>query len=207
VTHSEADPAERPGVAAFDFDGTLVPGDSLTPFLRLLLGTRVVPAIGASAPSMLLAYRHAGRDGAKAALLSRVLVGLDAGTVEADGRAYAPGLVRRIRPAMLERIRWHRDEGHRLILVSASLAAYLEPFGAAVGFDEVIATRLEVGTGGRLTGRLLGANVRGEEKAVRLRAALGDDDFELWAYGDSAGDTEMLAMADHPLRVGRRSTR
>jgi phosphoserine phosphatase len=28
----------------------------------------------------------------------------------------------------------------------------------------------------------------------------------MWAYGDSAGDREMLAMADHPMRVthGRR---
>jgi phosphoserine phosphatase len=28
---------------------------------------------------------------------------------------------------------------------------------------------------------------------------------ELWAYGDSAGDRELLAMADHPTRVGRRA--
>jgi phosphoserine phosphatase len=25
----------------------------------------------------------------------------------------------------------------------------------------------------------------------------------LWAYGDSRGDHEMLAMADHPIRVKR----
>lgn len=195
----------RPGVAAFDFDGTLVPGDSLTPFLRRLLGVRAVPAIGASTPAMLGAYRHAGRDGAKAALLSRVLAGLAVDVVESQGRAYGITLRRRIRPAMVERLEWHRRCRHRLILVSASLAAYLEPFGAAAGFDEVIATRLEVGAGGHLTGRLLGANVRGEEKAVRLRAALGEGPVELWAYGDSAGDTEMLAMADHPQLVGRRT--
>ncbi len=195
----------RPGVAAFDFDGTLVPGDSLGPFLRHLLGGRAVPAIGASAPAMLAAYRHAGRDGAKAALLSRVLAGMDRATVERVGRSYGPPLRHRIRPAMAQRIAWHRSKGHRLVLVSASLADYLEPFGDAAGFDEVIATRLEVDSAGRLTGRLLGANVRGAEKAVRLRAILGSDPVELWAYGDSAGDTEMLAMADHPQLVGRRA--
>ena len=26
-------------------------------------------------------------------------------------------------------------------------------------------------------------------------------DAELWAYGDSSGDDELLALADHPLRV------
>ncbi len=196
---------DRPGVAAFDFDGTLVPGDSLAPFLHRLLGSRALPAIGASAPAMLAAYRHAGRDGAKAALLARILAGVEVDAVERHGRSYGLGLCRRIRPGMRQRLEWHHRSGHRLILVSASLAAYLEPFGAAAGFDEVIATRLEVNASGRLTGRLLGANVRGQEKALRLRAALGDRPVELWAYGDSAGDTEMLAMANHPSRVSRRS--
>jgi phosphoserine phosphatase len=31
--------------------------------------------------------------------------------------------------------------------------------------------------------------------------------FELWAYGDSAGDEELLALADHPTWVGRRAGR
>jgi phosphoserine phosphatase len=30
-------------------------------------------------------------------------------------------------------------------------------------------------------------------------------DVELWAYGDSPGDAELLAMADHPTWVGRRA--
>ena len=51
---------------------------------------------------------------------------------------------------------------------------------------------------------MLGGNCRGAEKARRLRAYLHSDDVELWAYGDSAGDTELLAMADHPVRVGAR---
>lgn len=198
--------AKRPGVAAFDFDGTLVAGDSLSPFLRMVLGRRAVPAVAASSPAMLAAYRSGGRDAAKAALLSRVLAGVDAGHVERHGKAFGATLAGRIRPQMAERLAWHRDQGHRLILVSASLVAYLEPFGALAGFDEVIATRLEVSVTGTLTGRLVGANVRGEEKAVRLRAALGDGPVELWAYGDSTGDREMLAMADHPMLVGRRAT-
>ena len=200
----EAGGATVAGVAAFDFDGTLVPGDSLAPFLRLVLGRRTVTAIGASAPAMLAAYRGAGRDGAKAALLSRVLAGVPAQVVSRHGRSYGSALATRIRPDMARRVGWHRSQGHRLVVVSASLAAYLEPFAAVAGFDLVIATELEVATTGALTGRLVGANVRGEEKAVRLRAALGGGPVELWAYGNSAGDEQMLAMADHPCRVGRR---
>jgi phosphoserine phosphatase len=65
---------------------------------------------------------------------------------------------------------------------------------------------LERDSGGRLTGRLVGENCRGREKELRLRAWLaanGLEDAELWAYGDSAGDAELLAGADHPVWVGR----
>ncbi len=30
---------------------------------------------------------------------------------------------------------------------------------------------------------------------------------ELWAYGDSSGDEELLTAADHPTWVGRRASR
>jgi phosphatidylglycerophosphatase C len=189
-------------VAAFDFDGTLVPGDSLHPFLSVVLGRRhLAAALLRSGPAMALAYAKGGRDQAKAAFLVRAVAGLDAAAVDALGRRFGHELVARIRPDLAARLRWHRAHGHRLILVSASLTTYLEPFGTDTGFDDVIATRLEVGPDGRLTGRLSGPNVRGAEKATRLRALLGTETVELWAYGDSAGDREMLAMADHPTLV------
>lgn len=198
-----AGPPGRPGVAAFDFDGTLVGGDSLLPFLRVVLGGRAPAAFATAAPRMAAAYRHGGRDAAKAALLSRLLAGVPAAPVDTAGAAYGRRLATRVRPAMRTCLEDHRRAGHRLVLVSASLATYLEPFAAEVGIPEVIATRLEVGAGGLLTGRLLGANVRGEEKAARLRALLGDGEVELWAYGNSDGDRAMLAMADHPCLVRR----
>jgi phosphatidylglycerophosphatase C len=90
-------------------------------------------------------------------------------------------------------------------LVSASLEVYLAPLGDRLGFDGVLATSLQVGNDGLLTGRLKGANVRRAEKAARLRGWLdarpGEARHELWAYGDSVGDRELLAMADHPRRV------
>ena len=70
----------------------------------------------------------------------------------------------------------------------------------------VVCTRLEQDASGRLTGRLQGANCRGPEKARRLRAWLeaeGLADAEVWAYGDSEGDAELLAQADHPVWVRR----
>ncbi|MGH9055965.1 MAG: HAD-IB family hydrolase [Acidimicrobiales bacterium] len=194
-----------PGVAAFDFDGTLVAGDSLPRFLARLLGPAGFAAtLTWSAPAMGWRYLGSGRDGAKAALLARSVAGLDAEEVAAEGKVFARRLAARVRPDMRETMAWHDARGHRRILVSASLAAYLEPFGTLQGFAEVIATRLEVGSDGRLTGRMDGANVRAEQKALRLSESLGPSPVELWAYGDSAGDAQMLAMAEHPTLVGRR---
>jgi phosphatidylglycerophosphatase C len=49
---------------------------------------------------------------------------------------------------------------------------------------------------GRITGALDGPNCRGPEKVVRLQAAFGQDVRLAAAYGDTAGDREMLAIAE-----------
>lgn len=194
----------RRRVAAFDFDGTLVAGDSLPRFLARLLGrARFTRVLATSGAAMASAYRRDGRDGAKAALLARSVTGLRAEDVEAAGNAFGAALARRIRPDLAEWMAWHDTEGHERILVSASLAVYLEPFGRLTGFAQIIATCLETGPDGRLTGRIEGKNVRAEEKAIRLQQALGSGPYELWVYGDSPGDREMLAMAQHPVHIRR----
>jgi phosphatidylglycerophosphatase C len=85
--------------------------------------------------------------------------------------------------------------------VSASLRAYLDEVARRLGVDALLCTELEVDDDGRCTGRMKGGNCRGPAKATRLRAYLGDREVTLWAYGDSAGDREMLALADHPTLV------
>jgi phosphatidylglycerophosphatase C len=203
-----ADVTAPTGVAAFDFDGTLVAGDSLPRFLARVLGRRTfTQALVRAGPAMVSAYRRGGRDGSKAAMLERTLSGQPSAYVAEVGTVFGAALAERIRPAMIERMEWHDRQGHRRVLVSASLAVYLEPFGRLTGFHDVIATQLATDGDGRLTGRLHGPNVRAHQKAVRLSELLGPQPGEMWAYGDSAGDREMLAMADHPTRVSRRPRR
>ena len=197
-------PAAR-HVAAFDFDGTIARRDSLGPFLARVAGlgglTRALemhtPRIAA------VALGRADRNTTKEAVMTSVLGGRTAGSISGAGRAYADHLWERqkFRPEMLERLRWHRDAGHEIVIVSASLDSYLTPLAPRLGVDHVISTSLEVDDHGLVTGRLVGGNVRGPEKASRLRAWLGDGPVELWAYGDSSGDNELLAMADHPTRL------
>ena len=92
------------------------------------------------------------------------------------------------------------------MLVSASPELYVTPIGRRLGFDTVLATRLEVGADGRLTGRLQGANCRGPEKVMRLREWRGEGLSIDYAYGDSAGDREMLDLAVTAVKLHRRPT-
>jgi phosphatidylglycerophosphatase C len=194
-------------VAAFDFDGTLSTRDNVAPFLRAAVGTtRLVGALLAVSPQLVAAALHdARRDGAKAVLVRRTLTGYDADRLHEVATRFADRVVdRHLRAEAVERARWHRDQGHELVIVSASFAVYLVPIAERLGFDAALGTELEVGPDGRLTGALAGPNVRRAEKARRLDAWLGDRPAFIWAYGDSRGDTELFQRADHPVRVGRR---
>ena len=187
-------------VAAFDFDGTLTRRDTLLPFLATVVGwPRVAAALGTHA------YRLVrDRDVAKELVLVRLLAGLPDEQVREAGRRYARSV--RVQPEMRARLAWHREEGHDIVIVSASLDVYLGEVARSLDVEHILCTTLEVGADARCTGRLVGGNCRGPEKAKRLRAHLGDEsdgEIVLWAYGDSRGDTEMLAMADHPVRVKR----
>jgi len=201
-------------VAAFDFDGTLTRRDTLVGFLRFACGTpALAAALARTVPTAVRARtgRLPGgiepRDAAKERLLALLFAGRDAGWLAERGAAYAERLPGRLRPDVRARLDWHRAQGHRLVIVSASLQTYLDHIGRTLGFDEVIGVRLAADDRGRLTGALVGPNVRGPEKEVRLRRWLADgcpDHGEIWAYGNSSGDRELLALADHPLLVTRR---
>jgi phosphatidylglycerophosphatase C len=184
-------------VAAFDFDGTLTRRDTLLPFLTSMVGwRRVVRALGPEAATL-----ARDRDAAKERLLVRLLNGVPDNDLRAAGTAFASTV--RVSPEMQARLAWHRREGHEIVIVSAALDAYLLDVSRTLGVDQTLCTSIEVDEAGNCTGRLLGGNCRGPEKAKRLRAHLGDGEIVLWAYGDSRGDREMLALADHPVRARR----
>jgi phosphatidylglycerophosphatase C len=99
-----------------------------------------------------------------------------------------------LRPEAVERIEWHRRRGDRVVVVSAALDVYIEPWCEAAGV-EAICTRLEV-RDGRVTGRYVGGDCCGTEKARRVRERYQLTDYaEVYCYGDTDEDREMLEMA------------
>jgi phosphatidylglycerophosphatase C len=191
-------------VAAFDFDGTLSARDNFTRFVRLVAGTAdTAKAAAAAAPALLAARRDpTQRDVAKAVLLRATMRGRRDAYLRDLGARFARLVVaEHLNPHVVQRLEAHRRAGHELVIVSASLTCYLDPAAERLGIPTVLATAMEVGPDGRWTGELAGPNVRGPEKAARLDAWLGDTDAVVFAYGDSHGDSELLARADHPVLV------
>jgi phosphatidylglycerophosphatase C len=191
-------------VAAFDVDGTLTTGDCVTPFLRRAAGRRLWTTLLAHPLALAASAVRRDRDRLKE-LACSALRGIESSEIDALGAAFAREVAaERLRADTVARLRRHRELGHTVLLASASLDPYLVPLGELLHVDGVVCTVLERGADGRLTGRLVGPNCRAEEKARRVREWLdgaGLAAAELWAYGDSDGDAELLALADRPSRV------
>ncbi len=116
-----------------------------------------------------------------------------------------------LRDDTVARLGWHLAQQHLVVIVSASYEQYVQVVGEQLGVTAVVATRLEVDPDGRCTGGWHGRNCRAAEKVIRLDRWLADQlltrsDIELWAYGDSAGDRELLA-ARRASRLGSRAAR
>jgi phosphatidylglycerophosphatase C len=201
-------------VAAFDFDGTISRRDNFVPFLARFGGTAgAAQAFATSLAEVAGAGRsHWSRNAIKASVLRRLARGRDAADLDATALAFAREVIdRHLRAEAIERADWHRTQGHKLVIVSASLGAYLRPIAHELRFDAVLATELEVGDDGTLTGEMAGENVRGPEKARRLEQWMAEHCADgapyVFAYGDSSGDRELWARADRAVRFGRRAHR
>ena len=193
-------------VAAFDFDGTLSTRDCVVPFLTTVSGrARLARGLVARPVALAGAAVRRDRDALKAMSVRAAFAGREVLHVERLGATFGETVhANGLRADTTRRLHWHQQQGHRVVIVSASLGAYLHPIGRLLGVDAVLCTEVHSGADGRYTGELVGQNCRGEEKTRRLRtwlAEAGLDDAELWAYGDSNGDRELLAAADHALLV------
>lgn len=194
-------------IAAFDFDGTLTRRDSVVPFLRRVAGPgRLASGLAANAHRAFPALARRDRDHLRTVATAIAFTGLPVDELQRHADAYGRSLVRsRLRTDTVARLHWHREAGHLTVLVSASYEPYLLVVAHELGVDAVLATRLDV-VDGVCTGRLDGPNCRGREKVTRLNDWLGatgcrPESTVVWAYGDSNGDRELLAFAQHPVWV------
>ena len=187
---------DRP-IVAFDFDGTLTIRDSFTAFLRWRAGPAGW-AIGLAKMTPALAAYIGDRDRGriKAASVREFLHGVERQTLEAEAERYADQVWDRfMRPDALACWKAWGEKGAHRVIVTASPETTVAPFARRLGAEGLLGTQLVFDAQDRVTGAFAGLNCRGEEKVRRLRAAYGDDMSLTAAYGDTSGDTEMIAIA------------
>ena len=205
------DEETKPVVAAFDLDGTLTEGGSVFPWLKSIAGRARTwrAALSLAVPLTIGAIRSSQwADNAKERLFKKLLAGLDERTVATQSRAFALAhLEHEGRAVLLARLAWHREQGHDVVLVSASPQLYVDVMTEELKANGGLGTRLAVDPRGRLTGGYLGKNCRGTEKMRRLDEWIDSRRYAappvIFAYGNSRGDRRMLSGATYPFNVGK----
>ena len=193
-------------VAAFDVDNTLTVRDCVVPFMKTVGGvSKLSKVVLSDLGKTIQNVRRRDRDALKMKFVDGIFAGKDAREVESLGVQFASKVADKwLRSDVASRMRWHQEQGHVVILVSASLGAYLHPLGDLLEVDAVLCTELEE-ENGVLTGKLIGRNCRGKEKASRVQKWCQDSGIALedlmYAYGDSSGDTELLELFSEPTWV------
>ncbi len=184
-------------LALFDFDGTITNKDSLEAFIKFARGAqRYYAGLLCLAPMLLLyKLKIIPNYRAKEILMAHFFKGMPQNDFETLGRKYALNEIDKIvRPAARQAIEEHQRKGHAVTIVSASMKSWLQAWCQQNNIT-LIATELEF-EHGRVTGKFLTKNCYGIEKANRVKALYNLSIFKtVYAYGDSAGDKELLALA------------
>lgn len=188
-------------LALFDFDGTISSKDSLEDFIRFAVGdVKYYMGLAVLSPILgLYVLKLMPNHVAKQKMMAHFFKDWEAERFKALATRYAlEQLPNILRPKAMERIRWHQQQGHTVVVVSASIECWLQPWCEQIGVA-LLGTQLETQQN-RLTGRFSSPNCYGEEKVHRLHAAYALETYsEIYAYGDSSGDKPMLQLATHPF--------
>jgi phosphatidylglycerophosphatase C len=183
---------DRRNVAIFDFDKTIVAGDSFRFFGRSW-------AAGAAERAMLFGYAVAAKLGLitnkryKELVLQRVWQSLDADERAAKIIAFTSALKELLITAVVMELRAHLDRGDRVIVLSASPEVYLVPLTAEISPD------IEAhGSDIREAGGLLEVdNLYGDRKADLARNLIeGTTPNSIHVYTDHKHDLELMKLAD-----------
>lgn len=195
-----------------DFDGTLIRRDSLFMFLRFVrhqrgkrfgMNAKMIAAYAAYALRMISA------GDAKCRLLTIVAKGLDKESFERICVDFVGEIEDSVNSAVLKEVEKRRAAGEEVVIVSASVRDWLEPYVVQKGFG-LICTEVAIDGNPIELVKLVTPNCRGEEKVVRIKRWLAEqypentrDDFHITAIGNGKGDKEMLEFAEEAISVSQ----
>jgi HAD superfamily hydrolase (TIGR01490 family) len=135
--------------------------------------------------------------------ISAMCTGWDVATVKAIVADTLEHIVRpMIHTEAVELIAQHHAAGRDVVIVSSSGAEVVEPIGAMLGADKVIATRMVVADG-KYTGEIADY-AYGPNKVTAIETLAAAEGYDLatsYGYSDSITDEPLLAAVGHPFAV------
>jgi HAD superfamily hydrolase (TIGR01490 family) len=186
-------------IAIFDFDGTITLKDSFIEFLNFVFG-RFATFRGLFALSPILVLykiKLVSNETAKKRLFSYFFKGMKEGDFSKFCQDFSIEIDKYVNPVALQKLKWHQEQGHQLVIITASVENWIIPWAEKNNINTVIGTRIEI-INRLLSGDFASKNCYGPEKVRRFLIEFPDrEGYNLYIYGDSRGDRDLLAMADH----------
>ncbi|HWM32621.1 MAG TPA: HAD-IB family hydrolase [Pseudolysinimonas sp.] len=206
---SQSPPSERPILAFFDVDNTLMRGTSLFQLGREAWNKKVITwrDIAPFAWHQMRFIRKGENLGHLKSAREKALE-LSYGKKRSDILELAEGIwqeriQRRLYPGTVELTQEHISKGHEVWLVSATPWEIGDLIARKLGLTGAIGTRIRH-EDGVYTGELDGEVMHHEHKAEaakELAVRTGADLADSWAYSDSRNDIPLLELVGNPVVV------
>jgi len=102
-----------------------------------------------------------------------------------------------------DKIKWHKEQGHKVIIISGSPNELIVEMAAKYGFDDYIGTIYLLDDNDAYTGEVIPMwDSVSKKKAIERFVKKYELDLDKsYAYGDSSGDMNMLEMVGFPTCV------
>ncbi len=195
------------GIALFDLDNTLLNGDSDYLWGQFLVERGIVDPIFYEKTNAKFyeEYRQGTLDIYK--FLEFALAPLAAHDVSQLKEWREQFIEEKIKsillPAAFDLIDKHRNDGDKLLVITATNKFVTEPIVDLYGIDNLLATAPEY-VNGRFTGKVSGIPCFQDGKVKQLESWLDETGVTLngsWFYSDSLNDLPLLQRVDNPVAV------
>lgn len=193
-------------IAIFDFDNTLIRGDSFLPFVLYVAGP-LLTAVAVIEGLGLYVWRKARgvptknfRTFFKGFLIYRLIGGKPKGSFEQAIKQTKAW--QKFNEPIVKTLKEHHEKGDTILIASGSLNLYLEDLLSDIPHDAVICTDVEI-QDGFVIGKMIHGNCVRKQKAARIKKWLEENGpfGESYGYGNAPHDLPMLELVQNRIIV------
>jgi HAD superfamily hydrolase (TIGR01490 family) len=194
-------------LAIFDLDGTLLSGDSDYSWGQFLVEKGLVntQAYQQANDKFFLQYQSGTLDIHE--YLAFSLAPLTQFSGEQLDELHQSFMEEKVQPMMQEKalalLKHHKDQGHFLLLITATNQFVTQPISDLLGMNHIIAPIPEI-IDDHYTGKIVGVPSFQEGKVTRLNDWLTETGHSMegsYFYSDSRNDLPLLELVTHPIAV------